>query len=141
MMTNYDLQAKEFAKKYGVKFIVFHSETEYRPYFSDDKASRYVFKCRLVRNNKSYTFHFGQSIANGSASPSLYDVLATLEKYDVGSFEDFCSEFGYEAYNEDYTGRNKKSFNIYKAVIRQYKAVVRLFGDCEECYNDLCEIQ
>ena len=138
MMTNYDLQANEFAKKFKVQFTIFHTETEYRPYFSDDKGSRYVFKCRLRRNGKSYTFYFGQSIASGSSAPSLYDVLACLQKYELGSFEEFCQEFGYESFNDNYTGYNKKSMKLYKAVNREYKAVMRLFGDC---IDELCEIQ
>lgn len=141
MKTNFDIQAEEFAKKYNVKLRIFHNETEYRPYFSDDKESRYVFKCRLIRGSKSYTFRFGQSLAAGCKAPSLYDVLASLEKYDCGSFEDFCNEFGYEAYNDCYTGYNKKSMTIYKSVCRCYDAVCRLFGDTGECYDELCEIQ
>lgn len=142
MTTNsYTQQAEDFAKKYGVKFTVFHSETEYRPYFSDDKESRYIFKCRLSRGRKSYTFQFGQSIAEGSNTPDLYSVLACLEKYDPYTFEDFCANYGYEAYNEDYTGYNKKSMRIYKAVKKEYNAVVRLFGDSGECFEELCEIQ
>ena len=137
----YTQQANDFAKKYNVKLRIFHTETEYRPYFTDDKVSRYVFKCRLIRGNKSYTFRFGQSIAEGPKTPSFYDVLSCLTKNDCGTFEDFCREFGYESYNDCYTGCNKKSMKIYKAVCREYKAVCRLFGDAGECYDELCEIQ
>ena len=31
-----------------------------------------------------------------TAVPDEYDVLACLVKYDVGTFEDFCLEFGYD---------------------------------------------
>lgn len=141
MRTSYDIQAENFAKKYGVKFHIFHTKTEYRPYFSDDKQSRYVFKCRLIRGRRSYTFSFGQSLAEGSKAPKLYDILACLTKYDCGSFEDFCNEFGYEIDNENCTGYNKKSMRIYKAVCREYEAVCRLFGDAGECFDELCEIQ
>lgn len=140
MKTSYDIQAENFAKKYGVKLTIFHTETEYRPYFSDDKKSRYVFKCRLSRGRRSYTFRFGQSLAEGSKAPDLYSILSCLTKYDCGTFEDFCNEFGYESYNEEYTGYNKESMKIYKAVCREYKAVCRLFGDAGECFDELCEI-
>lgn len=140
MATNfYTQQANDFAKKFGVKFTVFHNETEYRPYFSDDKESRYVFKCRLSRDRHSYAFSFGQSIAEGCTPPDLYSVLACLQKYNIGTFEDFCSELGYESYNNEYTGYNKKSMKIYKACLREYKAVCRLFGDAGECYDALCD--
>lgn len=130
-MSEYTKQANDFARKYGVKLSVI-GEPEYKKYFSDDKESRYVFKLRLSRNSKSYTFTFGQSIHSGAEEPSLYDVLACLTKYDVGTFEDFCSEFGY---NTD----SRNAEKTYKAVCKEYDAVCRLFPE-EWVRNELVEI-
>lgn len=66
------------------------------------------------------------------AVPSEYDVLACLEKYDPGTFEDFCSEFGYD---ED----SKTAERIYIAVIKEYKDLTRIFT--EEQMEELSEIQ
>lgn len=66
------------------------------------------------------------------AVPNEYDVLACLEKYDVGTFEDFCSEFGYD---ED----SKTAERIYIAVIKEYKDLTRIFT--EEQMEELSEIQ
>lgn len=66
------------------------------------------------------------------AVPSEYDVLACLEKYDVGTFEDFCSEFGYD---ED----SRTAERIYIAVIKEYKDLTRIFT--EEQMEELSEIQ
>lgn len=66
------------------------------------------------------------------AVPSEYDVLACLEKYDVGTFEDFCSEFGYD---ED----SRTAERIYIAVIKEYKDLTRIFT--EEQMEELIEIQ
>lgn len=66
------------------------------------------------------------------AVPSEYDVLACLEKYDVGTFEDFCSEFGYD---ED----SRTAERIYIAVIKEYKDLTRIFT--EEQMGELSEIQ
>ena len=66
------------------------------------------------------------------AVPSEYDVLACLEKYDVGTFEDFCSEFGYD---ED----SRTAEQIYIAVIKEYKDLTRIFT--EEQMEELSEIQ
>lgn len=66
------------------------------------------------------------------AVPNEYDVLTCLEKYDVGTFEDFCSEFGYD---ED----SKTAERIYIAVIKEYKDLTRIFT--EEQMEELREIQ
>ena len=118
---NYQKNAIDFATKYGIKLQVI-GEPEYKRYFSNDKEYRFVFKLRLTRNKKTYTFNFGQSIASGSNEPDMCSVLSCLQKYDVGSFEDFCSEFGYD---ED----SRTAERTYKAVCKEYEAVERLFGD------------
>lgn len=56
--------------------------------------------------------------------PTPYDVLACLQKYDVGSFEDFCNDFGY-----DTDSRNAEK--TYKAVCNEYKNLCRIFTDDE----------
>lgn len=66
------------------------------------------------------------------AVPNEYDVLACLEKYDPGTFEDFCSELGY---NED----SRTAERIYIAVIKEYKDLIRIFT--EEQMEELREIQ
>lgn len=66
------------------------------------------------------------------AVPNEYNVLACLEKYDVGTFEDFCSEFGYD---ED----SRTAERIYIAVIKEYKDLTRIFT--EKQMEELSEIQ
>jgi hypothetical protein len=119
-ISTYEQTAIDFAKEHNVKLSILGSD--YRRHFQDDKQSRHVFKCKLTRNGKQYTFDFGQSIAAGDTEPTMYDVLTCLTKYDPETFEDFCSEFGYD---ED----SRKAEKIYNAVVREYKNVERLFGD------------
>jgi hypothetical protein len=57
-------------------------------------------------------------------APTMYDVLTCLQKYDVGTFDDFCSEFGY---SED----SRKAEKTYKAVLEEYNAMRLLFSDEE----------
>ena len=118
-MTTYEKQAIRFAAKTGTKLAILSSD--YKPMWNE-KQSRYVFKCKLSRKGKSYTFEFGQSLAEGSEEPTMYDVLACMTKHDVGSFEDFCSEFGY---SED----SRTAERTYKAVCKEFAAVERLFSD------------
>ena len=127
-MNNYTQQAENFAAKYGVTLEIL--DCEYKPMWNETQK-RSVFKLRLKRGRKSYTFEFGQSIQAGNTSPEMYSVLACLTKYDAGSFEDFCSEFGYEQFS--ICGRkNTDSLRTYKAVCREFAAVERLFCDCME---------
>ena len=114
------MRAKSFAKKHGVKLTAI-GKPVYNIHFPGETQMRWVYKMRLTRNGKSYTFNFGQSIRDGKAEPTMYDVLACIEKYDVGSYEEFLNEFGYRD--------SMDSRETYKAVVREYKAVNRLFGD------------
>jgi hypothetical protein len=58
------------------------------------------------------------------AEPTPYDVLACLTKYDVGSFENFCSDFGYDT-------DSRKAEKTYKAVLNEYKNVCALWNEQE----------
>ena len=71
----------------------------------------------FLNNGTSDTIHY-------PVAPTAYDVLACLTKNDPGTFEDFCSEFGYD---ED----SRKAEKIYNAVLDEWKNVCVLFTDGE----------
>jgi hypothetical protein len=56
--------------------------------------------------------------------PDEYSILACLQKYDVGSLEDFCSEFGYDP-------DSKRAEKIYKSVCKGYDNVCKIWSDIE----------
>lgn len=58
--------------------------------------------------------------AKEEAKPNEYDILACMTKYDPGTFEDFCCDFGYD---ED----SRTAERIYLAVIKEYKQLSRIF--------------
>jgi len=66
------------------------------------------------------------------SAPTPYDVLACLTKYDPGTFEDFCGEFGYDT-------DSKSAEKTYNAVVNEWKNVQSLFSDAE--IEELQEIQ
>jgi len=127
---NYQQHANEFAAKNNIQLVV--NGYEYKKHFADDISERYVFNCTLKHNGKRYTFNFGQSIAQGSNEPTMYDILTCLEKYEVGSFDNFCSNYGYD-------NDSIKAHRIYKAVAKEYKNMLRLFG--AELLDQMQEIQ
>ena len=68
--------------------------------------------------------------ARTEKDPSAYDVLACLQKYDVGTFKNFCDDFGYD---ED----SKKAEKTYFAVQEEFKKVKALWGDSLEKLQEI----
>jgi len=65
-------------------------------------------------------------------APTAYDILTCLTKSDTGSFEEFCSEFGYDT-------DSIKAERIYKLVLEEWSNVQRIWTDTE--IEKLQEIQ
>jgi hypothetical protein len=120
--SQYNEAVNILAKKFNIKLKIIDST--YKCMQWDKNQPRYVFKLQLLRGKKSYTFEFGQSIVKGNEEPTLYDVLTCLQKYDVGTFEDFCDDNGFD--NDSRTAEK-----TYKAVVKEFQAMERLF-DSEE---------
>ena len=117
-MNKYEQQANDFLK--SVNASIKMEYLEHRPYFPDDKVSRDLYRVRIKRKGKQMAFTFGANL-NGD-EPTAYDILACLTKYDPGTFEDFCSDYGYD---ED----SRKAESTYKAVCKEWRNVERVFGD------------
>ena len=126
-MNKYEQQANDFLK--SVNASIKMEYLEHRPYFPDENASRDVYRVRIRRKGKQFTFTFGTNLLGDK--PTAYDILACLTKYDPGTFEDFSSDYGYD---ED----SRKAERIYKAVVKEWLNVERVFGDC---LDELREIQ
>ena len=59
-----------------------------------------------------------------SPLPTAYDLLACLQKYDPGTFRDFCSEF---SYSDD----SIRALETYRAVQDEFEKVRRFFTSSE----------
>ena len=88
------------------------------PYFSDDEKARDIWRITLRRHGKSYSFKYGQSIADVGETPTAYDVLTCLTKHDPGTLDDFGADFGWD----------KNTVKTYKAVVKEFAGVTRLFA-------------
>lgn len=131
-MTNelspYEIQANEFLTATKTEFSAVYVRTD--KYFDDDKEKRDIYSITLNRGNRTYTFTFGQSLLKSNnisrlrTKPTAYDVLACLTKYEVGTFEEFCSEFGYDT-------DSRKAEKTYLAVKDEWLNISRLYNDEE----------
>lgn len=131
-MMNYETMANDFLAKTETVFKVVSYQGKVEKW--NDLVDKWNVK--LVRNGETWRFPFYMGSGNKGRKPTAYDVLASLTVYDVGTFEDFCSEFGYDVF-DDYGRRNYKNYRLYKSVNTEYKHVLAMFGDV---IDELCEI-
>lgn len=98
-----------------------------------DNALRNLYQITLTTPRGKFRFDFWDSIYNTErdVEPTAYDILACLTKYDPGTFEDFCSELGYD---ED----SRRAERIYFAVQKEYSQLSKLFT--EKQMEELAEI-
>jgi hypothetical protein len=90
-----------------------HVSFDYWNSYSDEEQ-RYAR--RHTWEHQSFRKYQGQKLREVSA----YDLLACLTKYDPGTFENFCSDFGY---SDD----SRKAEQTYHAVVKEYQKVSRFF--------------
>lgn len=133
-MSEYTEQAENFLAKHNMTFRAVY--VDHAPYFDDDKESRDIYNLTITAKDtrKKFTVRFGQSI-NGTQKgdiPTAYDMLTSITKSDPYTFEDFCSEYGYD---ED----SRQAEKTYKAVKREWVKVSRFFTD--EQLEEMQEIQ
>ncbi len=138
-VNEYDQQADSFMKLTNTTMTA--KFKAHQKYFAGDDKARDVYIVTLKNDAGRYTFTFGQSNqkSDGKTPPLPYDILSCFTKYDPGSYEEFCREYGYDIYNSR-TGRKEgSSFKIYTAVCKEYEAICRLFT--EDQIELMAEIQ
>jgi hypothetical protein len=124
-MNKYVKQAKDFLKETNSTLKIKYYDYGTMPNWND-KEKRDIYKCTLKRDNKQFTITFRNSVFNtqNGIVPNEYDVLACLQKYEVGNFENFCSEFGY---SDD----SISALKTYKACKKEYENLLRLYNENE----------
>lgn len=127
------------------RFTLKNSKGEYSSTFGDsfqNTARRYI-RVNGPRNDLALSRKAGASLRDKSLDgtreaqlaaaklwekPSAYDVLACLTKYDPGTFDDFCADFGY---SDQPLADYPKVMGIYQAVLDEYRALRRMFSSDE----------
>lgn len=109
----------------GRFIIVYHSDEFPRGTRIHDKVElaksrgRYLGFGRYYENNKDFS------------EPTPYCVFAGLQNHDIGTFENFCGDFGYDL-------DSRKAEKIYNAVVNEYSNLKMLFNDKE--LDEMAEI-
>lgn len=141
----YVTEAREFLSRNGIEMkIVFRDREVNRIWNKSIYRNRYSVYIRNTNTGEVMRVIFWDSIHNTDhhITPSEYDVLACLTKYDPGTYEEFCSEYGYESKIENEFGlmrRNENVYKIYRGCRHEWQSVCRVFGD-GEALEELREI-
>ena len=92
-------------------------------HFVNDKDFRNIYRVAIKTQNGLFSYDFVYRVAINTVNgikPTEFDVLSCLSWFDIGSFEDFCSEYGYES--ED-------AQRVYNAVTNETENLERIFTD------------
>lgn len=119
-ISSYDQQALDFMT--ATKTGIVTSFKDHALYFPADKQERDIYKVTMTTPKGQYTFTFGQSIndSDQNTPPSAYSIFCAMTKYDPGTFEDFCGDFGYDT-------DSRSAERTYNSVCKEYEAMSRLF--------------
>lgn len=124
-MNEYQIQAKNFLRKANAKMKITHVANEINPLWNDN-LTRKKYRVTITTPQGKTSFFFWDSIYNfqNNIIPTEYDILACLQKYDVGTFDDFVNEFGYAI---EYTKNYLNAKRIYKMTCKEYENLCRIF--------------
>lgn len=118
----YIQQADKFLTDTKTEFKVELLKNDF--YFYGDDKKRDIYTITLKRGSRVYKFTFGQSlndsiITGTRKAPTSYDVLACLTKSPVGTFKDFCDDYGYDD--------EPNAHKIYKKVVDEWLNIERMY--------------
>lgn len=86
------------------------------------KVHRTYYECLM--NHEKVKLRNQLKALKETAIPTPYDILACLQKYEVGTMNDFFDEFGCEVHSAD----DMFCFmNTYNAVVKEYRDLCRIF--------------
>lgn len=121
----YILDVENLLNKIGVTYkITLNGKVNKWDYLRD------TYKVILTNKaSQQYSFIFCTSIndTKNHILPSIYDVLACVQKYEIDSdLQNFVDEFGYEI---DSVKSYKEVKTIHKECIKEYQGILKIFGE------------
>ena len=153
-MNEYEKQALDFCEKYGVEITLAYLGKQKREEVFGDDILRDTYSVDIIRNGNKFSLTFSDSLFNKEKNeeslrgrrkvwnqvlkvqtPTAYDILAVLTKYDPGDFDDFLRDYGYQITNhQEYLKLNC----LYYRVKDEYTSVYKMFSDCMDELSDIC---
>ncbi len=136
-MSTYETEARDFMIRNKIKMGVTFKDREANRLWNDNaKRNRYSVYIQNTDTDEAMRVIFWDSIYNTehNITPTCYDILACLTKYDPGEYKEFCFEFGYETEIENQFGgftRNETAYKIWRACCDEWRRVKRVFGEGE----------
>lgn len=115
---------KQFAKKH--KITLAYDYTDHNPNMPEFDGDHY--KVTLKRGRKRMTLTYSKGYGHTGEPPAVDEVLCCLAQdvgYEGESFEDFCSNFGYDP-------DSRKASRIFEACNRQTQKLRNFLGDTFE---------
>lgn len=144
-MFDYEQDAKDFLTRCGAK-MTFERVGLFAPTWSTggfNSRSVLTFNVTISTPRGIMTVVFYDSVfcterykEDKSYHPSEYDVLSALQKYDVGTIDDFVQEYGYEVKKWSDVKKIEKTYKLCK---KEYKDLCRIFA--ENQMEELREIE
>jgi len=135
-MNQYDQQALDFLAKHGITFSFKLANTKVPSWDKNRQCNHFV--ATFKKGKSKLSFDFFDSIHNfqkGVVELDAYTALTvcSAEIHCADTFEDFCSEYGYD---ED----SRSAEKTFRALSKMSKKLKKFF-DTEEMREDLGEIQ
>lgn len=150
-MDIYTNQANGFLRKNKIECEIVYSHTG--KHFDGDTEARDIYNVTFKEGERQFSIVFGASInatrkrvlalgnslcdLNGrflsatrrsrlleESKPTAYNVLASLQKYEVGDLDDFLNEYGYEVKK---AGDLRRLQKLFIAVYEEWDKVRRFF--------------
>lgn len=124
-MNEYVKQAQDFLKSCNATMQITYTGIDTNKDWGG-KELRNTYSVTITTPKGSMKIKFWDSIYNTehAIKPTEYDILACLEKYNVGTIDDFVSEFGFEVHE---WADVKRIENTYNAVVKEYQDICRCF--------------
>lgn len=124
-MSKYTEKAEQFLKEHGISFNAVMKGDKCPMWCKGDHihGDRYFITFTRRSTKQRYSLSFWNSLndAQTGKKPTAYDVLASIQKYNPESLEEFCREYGYST---DSIEANK----VYKAVVKEWQRVAKFFS-------------
>ena len=137
MVSTYETEARDFMTRNNIEMSITFKDREVNRIWNEIvKRNRYSVYIQNTDTDEAMRVIFWDSIydTEHNVTPTCYDILACLTKYDPGEYEEFCSEFGYETEIENQFGRftrNETAYKIWRACCDEWRNVKRVFGEGE----------